>query len=313
MTASKSRSENHFSKRDQQLVVDAMKRANYTQNKAYFSFQPHVLLTTKDKPPLEMDSAAVTLTEHMVIVFRTSADRADVVFGLHFLDLSGLDFPDEMHATLKTSDGSSLKITSERTQSFIKDLIKGYQLAVPLLPPQLRWTTSLYPGVKVGQRQKLWPSQKFQVQYNSTCSYRSLPSPLDKQQKKILYFPEVPDYYHAQLAYGNHSFDFGEIVPRVHKSPLDPGSILASLRHSGFCVILSITHQTYPDIFKDIAEFLVFSERLQILVVNDVSATIGGKLLSDALQKSQCPICFWDLSSNKISDIATFTVSFKYY
>jgi hypothetical protein len=237
----------------------------------------------------------------------------DVVFGLHFVDLVVLDVRDKMHAKLQTRDGSSLEITDERVADFADHLIKGYRLAVLLLPRPLRCTVTLDPGARVGQRQKLWPSQKFQLHYNTICSYRYLPNSSDKQPKKMPYWDEVPVYYHAQLVYGNCSFDFGEIVSKSHRSQPDPGPILESLRHCGFCRILSITHQVCPDIFKDIAEFLRWNSCLEILVVNEVSATVGGKLLSDVFQVSQCPISFWDLSSNKISDIHMFTAALKTY
>jgi hypothetical protein len=260
--------------------------------------------------PLTLDNPAVILTEHMVVVFRLTRDR---VFALHFFDLVALNAPDILHATLQTRDGSSLEITSDLVPAFIKSLIRQYWLAVPLLPKGLKWTVTPPPGTQASQRPLLWYSPKFQLQYNATCSYRYLHNSLDKPGQKFLYDDEVPVYYHAQLAYGNHSFDFGEIAPRTPRSRPDPGPILASLKHCKFCGVLSITDQACPDIFRDIAEFIIANQTVQILVVNEVSATVGDRLLSDALQASQCPIGFWDLSSNRITDIQMFTAGLRAY
>jgi aurora kinase/aurora kinase A len=119
-------------------------------------------------------------------------------------------------------------------------------------------------------------------------------------------YPGVAAYYHLQLACGNHSFDFGEVTPRAHATP-----VLATLKYTGFFPVLSISDQNRPEVFGDIAEFLKTNERLVILVVKGVGATVGGRFLAEALAVSQCPVCFIDLSSNGLSDIGFFTAALK--
>jgi hypothetical protein len=296
-----------LSQADQEKVRIALQDSSVRQRKGHTPFLAHI---DEVKPLPPTYSHAVVLMEHMVIVLRILPESAEIEQKIHLFELFSLAAVQTGHIRLKWLSGE-MSIISPRCDRFCLDLVRCYRYSGMVLPRGKRLRTVLR-GLRIPPVDRVSPAQQFQLGFAAFCTLMSM----DPAQSKIHYQPDVSNYFYAQVAYRNFSFDFGD----VQHSP--PGDIertfsewrplLSTLRClDRWCPVVSISHVVVPELISEAAGQIGESENLSVLFLVDVGARSGGQELGAALCQTKAPLRFLDLSRNILSDSLSFAKSLE--
>lgn len=268
------------------------------QRRVYFSFQANMIRTVGNRFPQEYPNASIILTEHKLFLFPEHPTRKNFLGSCRLITAETVNLIAHRHLLLRFGYEVTLDITGAECDQLFHCFIKQTQI-FGCLPLQI----STPHGTEIQPQHPFAPSQEFQLLYSAGCT--SVGGSVRR------YFAHIPAYYHVQVAYGNHSFDANEVQTLSGKQ-MNPSPVLAALARSLGCGIFSISHCNEPKLLAVAGFWMARNAGMRVFVATDLGATDG--ITSFVMPMgSGCQIRFWDLSSNKLSDMLPFIEAFKTY
>lgn len=274
-----------------------------TQKRVHISFHADIHIGKK-----KYSNAIIGLTEHFIIPIVKGIFSGMKVSQLyHIIDIDKIDVTKENEVEIKFHNKlPSILIHSSAVIHFVRSLIRNYVLSLPLLLPHKRFIFNSYDMSQFPLfKPRLSPSQLFQLQYNTECSYL-----------KTNYFNNVSFYIYTLLNYGNPIFNANDLPVYYTDSkfglPFSLDPIARALAYFPFMHVFSINSIKSPNLISCAAKFATSNKSCKAIRIRNCGCTTGGKsFLEEFMNTNHDYPIYYDFSGNKLNDFPKLFKAFE--